>query len=901
MRRSIKHFWAAAFICFWVSAAAQAVLAEQWLTDISYAIKARLDTQEKKIFGEEKVRFKNESGKALKELYLHLKPNRLREQSVQARTMGSSFLDLIAPKGPADGSLLIQALKLDGRDYEIAKNAQLSDTILKLNLESPIEPGNYAELSVKFVLKIPNSLERLGYFRDNYYLSWWYPELAVLDKSGWHTDPFREPYQNFGSYSVELIVPEGIIVGATGGIPESEVLNGDGTKTLKFSAQNVHDFAWVADKRYKIDETEWEGIKIRSLYFPENEGVGKRTLQYAKDALGYFSKRFGKYPYPTFTAAQIYGIILGAMEYPQLIMNGNLLYKFPPSSTILDIVIAHEIGHQWFYGTLMNNQPDETWLDEGFAQYAMIAYAEDKYGREHNLADLKQIPQPWRDLFKSMIPDWRNGTMLPDYLEVAREGREEIVTTPINKIRPGHSARYYEKGGFTLFALEYLVGREAFDKILQEYVRRFQFKQVTTSDFEKVASEVSGQDLSWFFDQWLRSTKTLDYVFEGLKSEKTDGKYVNRVFVRQAGDMTMPVDVEITLSDKTKIRQRWENNEKFGVVTFINDLPAKSALIDPDEKLPDLDRANNAEHFPLNFSPLINHGSSTGYKEDEIILGLNWKVFENLSGDIAYSLGLAKVVYGFHYERPFSFMNQKQSYWAIDLTDHGHVSSSKLVFNVGFTKYPDRGVSLTQELSVQRFFDWRYNVPEDPGLSTGISMNYLLSFKNNNGTHTRFKLAYRQSMSAWGSDFAFSKLTMEAILKMRLAWQTTFNTRLFFGSNQGKEPQAPLFSLQNEGRFRIFSLSRDEMIILNNELRFPIPMLNWIDLFVVPFSIGGTLFANVAHVGIGVDAFRIEAGLGLRIGFYAQDTLLRIEYPFWVNTSKDHGQPEWRVSLGVSF
>jgi hypothetical protein len=208
---------------------------------------------------------------------------------------------------------------------------------------------------------------------------------------------------------------------------------------------------------------------------------------------------------------------------------------------------------------------------------------------------------------------------------------------------------------------------------------------------------------------------------------------------------------------------------------------------------------------------------------------------------------------------------------------------------------------LKQELSVRRFSDWRYNVSEDFGLSTGLDMSYLIAFKNNIGSSANVKLSYRQSMSAWGSDFAFNKLTLEATLKQRLAWQTTFNTRLFFGTSQGREPQSLLFSLQNEGRFRTFSLRREEMIVLNNELHFPIPLLNWIDLFVVPLSIGGTLFANIAHVGIGVDAFRIEAGVGLRIGLYSQEALLRIEYPFWVNTSNDKGKPEWRVSMGVSF
>jgi hypothetical protein len=367
--------------------------------------------------------------------------------------------------------------------------------------------------------------------------------------------------------------------------------------------------------------------------------------------------------------------------------------------------------------------------------------------------------------------------------------------------------------------------------------------------------------------------------------------------------MRMPVDVQITLADgKTKVTQRWEGNEKMGVVTFITDQPARSAIIDPDEKLPDLHRENNSVPQFFTFSPLINHGSVSGQREDDLILGINWAWPSfDLRGELAYSLGLEKIVYSAHYEKNFSSLSQRLSNFAIDFADRAHIRSLALSLNLRSVLYFPEGRSRTDALSVQTFSDWRYDVPKDPGLSTGIRVSYAHSRQNRVGTNVSIKLSYAQSMSAWGSDYTFNRFTIAAMASQRLGWQMALHARFFYGSKTGHDPGDRPFSLQGEGLFRTFSLSRDEMIVQNIEVRFPISMLNWLDLLVLPISVGGTIFADIAHVGIGVDAFRAEIGFGLRIGIYSRPALLRIEYPFWINTSKDEGKPQLRVSLGVSF
>ncbi len=319
--------------------------------EISYEIHARLDTKEHKLYGSERILFTSKADKPLTELYLHLWPNRFAEDSIQAREMGALSFDRLFPNGPDYGYLFIQELKLNGKEITYS----IDDTILKIALETPISPEQTVEITIQFVVKIPNALERLGHDQGNYYISWWYPKLSVYDAKGWHPDVAHafgasEPYEDFAHYSVELTVPSNLIVGATGQLYR-ETVNPDGTKTLTYIADNVHDFAWVADARYQRETVQWEDVTIVSLYFPEDAAAGKRAAQYAKDALEYFSKRFGRYPYPTFTVAEIRGYGF-AMEYPQMIQQSYMLYRIPDWFTVLDSVTAHETAHQWFYGIL---------------------------------------------------------------------------------------------------------------------------------------------------------------------------------------------------------------------------------------------------------------------------------------------------------------------------------------------------------------------------------------------------------------------------------------------------------------------------------------------------------------------------------------------------------------------
>lgn len=853
--------------------------------EISYEIHARLDTKEHKLYGSERILFTSKADKPLTELYLHLWPNRFAEDSIQAREMGALSFDRLFPNGPDYGYLFIQELKLNGKEIEYS----IDDTILKIALETPISPDQTVEITIQFVVKIPNALERLGHDQGNYYISWWYPKLSVYDAKGWHPDVAHafgasEPYEDFAHYSVELTVPSNLIVGATGQLYR-ETVNPDGTKTLTYIADNVHDFAWVADARYQRETVQWEDVTIVSLYFPEDAAAGKRAAQYAKDALEYFSKRFGRYPYPTFTVAEIRGYGF-AMEYPQMIQQSYMLYRIPDWFTVLDSVTAHETAHQWFYGIFMNNQLEETWLDEGFATFAEMSYIEHKYGKDANSFNTLWLKARGLSFLIEILKE-SNGRagLLGSYARVAREGREAPLATPLHRVPSGKTVLPYQKGALLLLALENLVGTEQFDQIMQEYYRRYRYKQVTAEDFIQTAEDVSGRDLKEFFAQWLTSTTTLDAAVERMKTQKIENKYVTRVMVCQKGEMRIPVDVEATLADGvTKIRQRWEMLDDQGTLTFVTDKPVKSVTLDPDHALPDLDRSDNAAPKGLDLSPWLDHGMLHSRPDDGLILGIRLMHLY-----VGWAFGLQRIVFKQELKRAFCFADRCTSEWNFAQKNDGHIFAHDGAIH--FRWHRDR---TDVQLSLSALYHNRYDVLRDPGRVFAMGMSY-----ERRSQPTRLAVSYARGLNTWGGAYAFQKFSWSQEIRVRLWWQTLWVQRTVWGWREGRAPEERDFNLKDFAGFRAFDIQSAWVFAQSNELRLPIPAFNKIDIGPIPLSVGASVFVNAAILKAERYVVRAEAGLGVTLGFY-RSPILHVEYPLWVST-QEGAQLGWSVRFEREF
>ena len=198
---------------------------------------------------------------------------------------------------------------------------------------------------------------RTGYKRDFIMGAQWFPKVGVWWQGAWNCHQFHsttEFFADFGTYDVKMTLPQNEIVGATG-IEVSSVNHPDGTKTVAFRADDVHDFAWTAEPGYKVFESQFTGsmgsTKIRLLMQPGHADQAERHMRIMKETMARFDRWYGPYPYPQITVVDPPhgGIEAGGMEYPMLITGGTFWW-LPEGIRLVELVVEHEFGHQYWYG-----------------------------------------------------------------------------------------------------------------------------------------------------------------------------------------------------------------------------------------------------------------------------------------------------------------------------------------------------------------------------------------------------------------------------------------------------------------------------------------------------------------------------------------------------------------------
>ena len=298
------------------------------------------------------------------------------------------------------------------------------------------------------------SISRLGHVGESYQITQWYPKPAVYDEDGWHPMPYLsqgEFFSEYGTFDVRITLPNNYTVGATGDfVPGSEnndtevkrlaqlveetetwvtkegwndatnefPASSEDMKTLHFRQSQVHDFAWFADKRYKVLQGEvtlpgdGRAVTTWAMFTPEEGELWQKAPEYLHDATYYYSLWNGDYPYNQVTAVDGTISAGGGMEYPNVTVIGR-----SGSDSGLETVIVHEVGHNWFYGILGSNERENAWMDEGInsfneTRYLLTKYGENKdisllLGGENNLAkrfELDDFQYKWIDELSYLFP-----------------------------------------------------------------------------------------------------------------------------------------------------------------------------------------------------------------------------------------------------------------------------------------------------------------------------------------------------------------------------------------------------------------------------------------------------------------------------------------------------------------
>ncbi|MEZ4739027.1 MAG: M1 family metallopeptidase [Flavobacteriales bacterium] len=403
-------------------------------------------------------------------------------------------------------------------------------------------------------MKIPDGkFSRLGHSGQAYYITQWYPKPAVYDAAGWHAMPYLtlgEFYSEYGSFDVTITLPANYIVGATGLLTDSQTeatfmeelaarpIGGNGsvlsnafppssseTKTIRFTQDKVHDFAWFADKRFIVRKSEvalpksGRTVSTWALFTPKNAGLWNDAVSYVNESVRWFSHWVGEYPYDACTA--IDGTISagGGMEYPMITIIGNM-----DSAESLDNVIAHEVGHNWFYGILGSNERDHAWMDEG-----MNSFVELRYMRERYPSNKLSIGIPFVKKLSSGITDAHRYQNELGYRLNARRNLDQALSLSSNDFTEiNYGTMVYMKTALIMDHLMAYLGEETMDRCMHAYFEELKFKHPQPEDLRAVFERESGKDLGWVFDEYIPSTRKLDFTAKNLRhSEDGSGALIN--------------------------------------------------------------------------------------------------------------------------------------------------------------------------------------------------------------------------------------------------------------------------------------------------------------------------------------------------------------------------------------
>jgi hypothetical protein len=468
-----------------------------WQQQVDYKIDVRLDDASRSLDGFITMRYANRSPDTLFFIWMHCWPNAYKNDrtAFSEQLLGNGRTDFYFSTEQQRGYINRLDFRVDGVEARMEDHPQYID-IIKVILPKPLPPGAQITLTTPFHVKLPFNFSRGGYTLSprgtpSYQVTQWYPKPAVYDREGWHPIPYLDQgefYSEFGNFDVRITVPNNLIVAATGRLRDSTAAqqpvgpNSPATgksspaKTLHYYQENIHDFAWFADRHFQTHhDTLQLGsgriIDVYACYTAAADPAWKNAIEYIKRAVRFRSALVGEYPFDIVTAVQTRMGSTGGMEYPTI-----TAINVTDGPKDLDLTIEHEVGHNWFYATLATNERRYPWMDEGINtaydnRYESVYYPPADKSRD--LADLNTRAVEHTD-------------------QPISTSSQEFTETNYYNIA-------YTKTAIWMKMLQDSLGTPLFDSCMRTYFRQWQFKHPYPGDFKKVITTTGGRSFDTLF------------------------------------------------------------------------------------------------------------------------------------------------------------------------------------------------------------------------------------------------------------------------------------------------------------------------------------------------------------------------------------------------------------------
>lgn len=302
----------------------------------------------------------------------------------------------------------------------------------------------------------------------------------------------------------------------------------------------------------------FKNIPVISYVYPDQVENARLSFGKLKDMVAFFSQKLGyDYPYPKYAQTTVRGFPGGLENISATTLGDNFVHDRRAHLDISsDGVVSHELAHQWFGDLLTCRDWGEIWLNESFATFMANVWTEHDKGKEEYLYEMfgnqRQYFQAWR-----------------------RGNRRPIVTKRYDNPWSMFDTHAYPHGAAVLNMLRFVLGEERFWRAIHHYVEKYAWQNVETPQLVIAIEEATGQNLQWFFDEWVykmghprfeiasqydeRAHKLTLTVTQTQKPDET------RPWFQSPDVFVTPVDIAITTASGESVHRVWidERQETF--------------------------------------------------------------------------------------------------------------------------------------------------------------------------------------------------------------------------------------------------------------------------------------------------------------------------------------------------
>ncbi|HVZ57754.1 MAG TPA: M1 family metallopeptidase [Chitinophagaceae bacterium] len=598
-----------------------------WQNRADYRLHATIDTLTDLLSGSETIHYVNNSPGPLTSLWLELGQNTYREDA-RSHFYTSSLRPLKWTSPGNSGGYRFDSISLEYQGRRCKADYIITDTRMQIRLPESLASQGSLLIHIAYQYVVPGAFGgRTDVFPTKngkiYEIAQWYPRMCVYDDlHGWDVLPFLgsgEFYCEYGDFDYAVTVPAGMIVAGSGLlVNEKEVLSpvqaarlaaarksdstilirsadeirqevpGRGSRhlvTWHFKMANTRDVAFGASRAYLWDAARVNlpgGKKALAMSVYPVESAGRdawgRATEYLRKSIEYFSEKWFVYPYPV--AVNEAGIADG-MEYPGIVFDG-----IQDKGNDLYWVTAHEIGHNWFPMIVGSNERRYAWMDEGFNTfidiYAAEAFNHGEYApkRDGEYAPGKGNPA------EEIIP------LLKDAAAPSMMARADRLTESYR-----HPLVYFKPAFGLVLLRENILGEDRFDYAFRQYIRRWAYKHPSPEDFFRAMENGAGEDLSWFWKEWFLNNWQFDAAIRSVSYIGRDPKNGVAIELVNLQKMALPFHLQVVLQDGSRELiqvpvETWLQGNTHTILLETRQ-PVQSVTIDPENQLPDSNRANN--------------------------------------------------------------------------------------------------------------------------------------------------------------------------------------------------------------------------------------------------------------------------------------------------------------------